>query len=33
MRRTEEMVAYVAQQVTGGLTLAWGEHTLDLPPP
>ena len=33
MRRTEEMVAYVAQQVTGGLTLRWGEHTLDLTPP
>jgi lysyl-tRNA synthetase class 2 len=33
MRRTEEMVAYAAQQVTGGLTLAWGEHTLDLTPP
>ena len=33
MRRTEEMVAYVAQQVTGGLTLRWGEHMLDLTPP
>ncbi len=33
MRRTEEMVAYAAQQVTGGLTLRWGEYTLDLTPP
>lgn len=33
MRRTEEMVAYVAQQVNGGLTLTWQEHTVDLTPP
>src|SRR5512139_1704804 len=33
MRRTEEMVAYVAQKVLGGLTITWGEHTLDLTPP
>ena len=33
MRRTEEMVAYVAQQVTGGLTITWQGHTIDLTPP
>ena len=33
MRRTEEMVAYAAQQVTGGMTIQWNEHTLDLTPP
>jgi lysyl-tRNA synthetase class 2 len=33
MRRTEEMVAYVAQQVTGGLTITWQGHTVDLTPP
>jgi lysyl-tRNA synthetase class 2 len=33
MRRTEEMVAYVAQQVMGGLTLTWQGHTIDLTPP
>ena len=33
MRRTEEMVAYVARQVTGGTTITWGEHTVDLTPP
>jgi len=33
MRRTEEMVAYIAQQVTGGLTLTWQGHTVDLTPP
>ena len=33
MRRTEEMVASVAQQVTGGLTLTWQGHTIDLNPP
>ncbi len=33
MRRTEAMVAYVAQQVTGGLTLTWQGHTIDLTPP
>ncbi|MEZ4718531.1 MAG: lysine--tRNA ligase [Caldilineaceae bacterium] len=33
MRRTEEMIAYVAQQVTGGLTITWQGHELDLTPP
>jgi lysyl-tRNA synthetase class 2 len=33
MRRTEQMLAYVAQQVTGGLTLTWQGHTIDLTPP
>jgi len=33
MRRTEEMVAYVAQKVTGGLTITWQEQTIDLTPP
>ena len=33
MRRTETMVAYVAQRVTGGLTLTWQGHTIDLTPP
>jgi lysyl-tRNA synthetase class 2 len=33
MRRTEEMIAYVAQRLTGGLTLQWQEHTLNLTPP
>lgn len=33
MRRTEEMVAYVAQKVTGGLTITWQGHTVDLTPP
>ena len=33
MRRTEEMVAFVARQVTGGTTITWGEHTVDLTPP
>lgn len=33
MRRTEEMVAFVAQQVVGGTTFAWQEHTLDVTPP
>lgn len=33
MRRTEEMVAHVAQHVLGGLTLTWQEHTIDLTPP
>jgi lysyl-tRNA synthetase class 2 len=33
MRRTEEMIAYVAQQVTGGLTIIWQGHELDLTPP
>ena len=33
MRRTEEMVAYVAQKVLGRLTLQWQGHTIDLAPP
>ncbi len=33
MRRTEQMLAFVAQQVTGGLTLTWQGHTIDLTPP
>lgn len=33
MRRTEEMVAYVAQQVNGSLQITWQEHTIDLTPP
>ncbi len=33
MRRTEEMVAYVARQVTGGTTITWQGHTVDLTPP
>jgi len=33
MRRTEEMVAHVAQKVTGGLTITWQGHTIDLTPP
>ena len=33
MRRTEEMVAYVAQKVTGRLTITWQEQTIDLTPP
>ena len=33
MRRTEAMVAYVAQRVTGGLALTWQGHTIDLTPP
>jgi lysyl-tRNA synthetase class 2 len=33
MRRTEEMLAYVAQRVTGGLTLQWQGQTIDLTPP
>lgn len=33
MCRTEEMVAYVARQVTGGTTLTWQGHTVDLTPP
>lgn len=33
MRRTEEMIAYVAQQVTGGLTITWQDHEIDLTPP
>lgn len=33
MRRTEAMLAHVAQQVNGGLTLTWQGHTIDLTPP
>ena len=33
MRRTENMVAYVAERVMGGLTITWQGHTIDLTPP
>lgn len=33
MRRTEEMMLYVAQQVTGGSTITFQGHTIDLSPP
>ncbi len=33
MRRTEEMIAHVAQAVTGSLQITWQEHTIDLTPP
>lgn len=33
MRRAEEMVAYVARKVTGGHTIAWQGHTIDVTPP
>ena len=33
MRRTEEMVAFVAQKVMGSLTITWQGHTVDLTPP
>jgi lysyl-tRNA synthetase class 2 len=33
MRRVEEMVAYVAQAVCGGLTLGYNGHEVDLAPP
>lgn len=33
MRRTEEMVAFVARQVTGSATITWQGHTVDLTPP
>ncbi len=33
MQRTEEMIAYVARQVTGGLTITWQGHVIDLTPP
>ena len=33
MRRTEEMVAFVAQRVLGTLTITWGEHQINLTPP
>jgi lysyl-tRNA synthetase class 2 len=33
MRRTEEMIAHVAQRVIGSLTLQWQGHVIDLTPP
>lgn len=33
MKRTEEMLAYVAQQVTGGTQITWQGKTIDLKPP
>ena len=33
MRRTEAMVASVAQEVTGGMMLTWQGHDIDLTPP
>lgn len=33
MRRAEEMVAYVARKVTGGHTITWQGHTIDVTPP
>jgi lysyl-tRNA synthetase class 2 len=33
MRRTEEMVAYVAQKVTGGYMITWQGRDIDLRPP
>lgn len=33
MDLTEEMLTHVAREVTGGLTITWGEHELDLSPP
>ena len=33
MRRAEEMVAYVARKVTGGHTITWQRHTIDVTPP
>jgi lysyl-tRNA synthetase class 2 len=33
MRRTEEMVAYVAERVTGSATVIWQGHEIDLAPP
>lgn len=33
MRRTEEMIEYVAMQVTGDSTITWQGHTIDLSPP
>ncbi|MBX7234125.1 MAG: lysine--tRNA ligase [Caldilineales bacterium] len=33
MRRTEEMLCFVAEQVTGGWTIRWGEHSIDFTPP
>ncbi len=33
MRRTEDLLCYVAEQVTGGRTIRWGDHTIDFTPP
>lgn len=33
MQRTEEMVAHVARQVTGGTRIQWQEHEIELAPP
>jgi len=33
MRRTEEMIAYVAQEVTGSTTITYQGHEIDLAPP
>ncbi len=33
MERTEEMLAYVARQVTGDTKVPWGEHIIDFTPP
>ncbi|MBV7336903.1 lysine--tRNA ligase [Chloroflexi bacterium TSY] len=33
MRRTEEMIAYVARQVTGSLTIEWQGNQINLTPP
>jgi lysyl-tRNA synthetase class 2 len=33
MHRTEQMVAYVAQKVTGGYMITWQGHDIDLRPP
>lgn len=33
MCRTEAMLAFVAQEVTGGLQLPWGEQVIDFTPP
>ena len=33
MRRTEEMIAYVAEQVMGSLVVSWQGHEIDLTPP
>jgi len=33
MARTEEMIAYVVEQVTGGLKITWQGHEIDFTPP
>jgi lysyl-tRNA synthetase class 2 len=33
MRRTEEMMAYITQRLTGGNTIAFQGHTIDMSPP